>query len=294
MRVDIQRAAQYKAEWQDYKQKAENEAAKLKECHKDIESAMNIYQGVVDRSMKDLDASIEEERKKRQEELDITFEESKKKLDLQVERYKSDCEKMISQITDMTEHSREENFNMIQHYEDEIEACRQKYEAILAPLQMYEKEQQEKLYYTIQLPEEFRDDIDYLLTVTSTKVQHPDIISKLVWTTYVKPYLDDLCRRADIRDEAGIYKITHIDSGKSYIGKSTNVKKRIQDHMKSTVGISSIADQVVHHEILKTGFWNWTFEVITYCDKEQLSELEKYYIEFFKSQEYGFNRREGG
>ena len=49
--------------------------------------------------------------------------------------------------------------------------------------------------------------------------------------------------------------------------------------------MKSIADQAVHHEILKTGIWNWTIEVIIYCDKDKLSELEKYYIDFFKTQE---------
>ena len=31
-----------------------------------------------------------------------------------------------------------------------------------------------------------------------------------------------------------------------------------------------------------------------YCDKEQLNELEKYYIDFFKSNEFGFNKTKGG
>jgi len=80
----------------------------------------------------------------------------------------------------------------------------------------------------------------------------------------------------------------------AYIGKSTDVKKRIADHFKSSIGIKSIADQAVHHAILKEGFWNWTIEVITYADKDQLNELEKYYIEFFKTQEYGYNKNSGG
>jgi len=72
------------------------------------------------------------------------------------------------------------------------------------------------------------------------------------------------------------------------------VKNRIADHFKSSVGIKSIADQAVHHAILKEGFWNWLIEVITYCEKDQLNELEKYYIEFFKCQEFGYNKTGGG
>ena len=133
------------------------------------------------------------------------------------------------------------------------------------------------------MPEEFHDDIDFLLNTVSKKVQHPDIISKLVWAEYVKPYLTETFKRVGITSDPGIYKLTNLDSGKAYIGKSTDIKKRIQDHFKSAVGIASIADQYVHHEILRTGFWNWSIECIIYCDKDKLSELEKYYIEFFKT-----------
>jgi len=73
-------------------------------------------------------------------------------------------------------------------------------------------------------------------------VQHPDIISKLVWAEYVKPNLDNTFKRIEIKAEPGIYKLTSLENGMSYIGKSTNVKNRIQDHFKSSIGIKSIAD----------------------------------------------------
>jgi len=92
------------------------------------------------------------------------------------------------------------------------------------------------------LPEEFHDDIEFLLTTVAAKVQHPDIISKLVWTEYVKPNLDNTFKRIEIRPESGIYKLTSLETEMSYIGKSTDVKKRIADHFKSAVGIRSIAD----------------------------------------------------
>ena len=169
-----------------------------------------------------------------------------------------------------------------------------KFQAILAPLQQYEKDKQERLYYTIQVPDEYKDDIDFLLTTVSQRIQHPDIINKLVWAEYVKPYIDETFKRVGIEDKPGIYKLTSLLNGKSYIGKSTNIKKRISDHFKASIKLESIAHQAVHDEILKTGFWNWIIEVVIYCEKTQLSELEKYYINFFKTQEWGFNKNQGG
>ena len=181
-----------------------------------------------------------------------------------------------------------------QEYQKQAEQEKEKLNGIISSLAQYEKEQQEKLFYTIQLQPEYYEDIEFLLTTVAAKVQHPDIISKLVWAEYVKPNLDNTFKRLDIKPEPGIYKLTSLQNGKCYIGKSTNVKNRIADHFKSVVGIKSIADQAVHHAILKEGFWNWTIEVITYCDKEKLSELEKYYIDFFKAQEFGYNKNSGG
>lgn len=238
-----------------------------------------------------------------------TIEDTKNQQEMQLQNYLNEKKQNIeAEIISIENKYAEKELQLVNEYSENVASITQKideymnklndqqqlYESILGPLKQYEKDQQEKLFYTIQVPEEYREDINYLLTVVNAQVKHPDIISKLVWTEYIKPYMDDMIKRVGIKDEPGIYKITNIDSGKPYIGKSTNVKKRLQDHIKSSVGISSIADQFVHHEILKTGLWNWTFEVITYCDKDKLSELEKYYINFFKTQEFGYNRKEGG
>lgn len=184
--------------------------------------------------------------------------------------------------------------DQINKYNESIAAAKEKFESIERTMRAYDAEQQAKLFYTIQLPEEYHEDIEFLLTTVAAKVQHPDIISKLVWAEYVKPNLDNTFKRIEIKPEPGIYKLTSLKNGKCYIGKSTNVKNRIADHFKSTIGIKSIADQAVHHAILKEGFWNWQIEIVTYCDKDKLSELEKYYIEFFKAQDYGYNKNSGG
>lgn len=37
------------------------------------------------------------------------------------------------------------------------------------------------------------------------------------------------------------------------------------------------------------GLWNFQFELLEECDKSKLGEREKYYIEFFQTQKYGYN-----
>jgi hypothetical protein len=44
----------------------------------------------------------------------------------------------------------------------------------------------------------------------------------------------------------------------------------------------------------KYGIENFTFEVVERAPKEKLPELEKFYIDFYKTKEYGMNERKGG
>ena len=275
-------------------EKTEYEKCKLEECKKDLQAALDVYQDITDNKLKEIDASMEEQRQKRQTDLDNEIQSKaelveKIKLEAQTEinEIYMHCADEIAQAVKDTEEEKE----MLQ---TEIKGWESRWLAILNSVKRIEQDKQKKLFYTIQLPEEYQEDIEFLLTTVAAKVQHPDIISKLVWTEYVKPNLEDTFKRIEIKAEPGIYKLTSLINGKCYIGKSTNVKTRITDHFKSVVGIKSIADQAVHHAIFNEGFWNWQIEIITYCDKEQLSELEKYYIEFFKAQEFGYNKNSGG
>ena len=276
------------------KEKREYEEYKLEECKKDLQVALDTYHDITDNKLKEIDASIEEQRNKRQESLDAEIRSQtelankiKEELEKSVKEAQEWCNSEIAQAVNDAKIKCDE-------YHLQIESEQEKLSSIQKILKQYDAEQQEKLFYTIQVPEEYKEDIEFLLTTVAAKVQHPDIISKLVWAEYVKPYLDDTFKRIEIKSEPGIYKLTSLQNGKCYVGKSTNVKNRIADHFKSAVGIKSIADQAVHHAILKEGFWNWLIEIITYCDKDKLNEMEKYYIEFFKCQEFGYNKTGGG
>ena len=267
-------------------------------CEKQIKRSQEEYRQSVEKQAKDLDNFYKENKQRRleqlQSEIDSIKAKSEELLQRDLEKEKDECDKQKEEYLTV--------YNTLiaglearkAEIEADVQFQEERFQGLLKPLQQYEKEQQEKLYYTIQVPEEYHSDIDYLLTTVAQQIRHPDIISKLVWAEYIKPAMDETIKRLNIEEKGGIYKITNINTGKCYIGKSTNVKKRLQDHFKSSVGISSIADQAVHHAILQEGLWNWAIEIITYCDKDKLNELEKYYIEFFKAQEYGYNKTGGG
>lgn len=177
---------------------------------------------------------------------------------------------------------------------EKIAARRKQYEDYIAPFQLLEKEQMEKLFWCIQIPEQDRPDIHYLLSVVSPQVRNRDVIPKVVWQEYIQKPTQDLMKRIEAEDKPGIYKITNVKTNKCYVGKSTKVRQRLIDHIKGSLGISTISDQLIHHAMLEEGLWNWTFEVVCYCDKDELGDKEKFYIENYKSREYGYNIAAGG
>lgn len=232
-------------------------------------------------------ALLEQEYKEKKANIEV-------EIQLDTDRLRTAYEQVVAEYQEALKTLESEQTAEKERIHNDIKDQMDRLTSLMEPIKLYEKETQAAKFYTIQVPEEYQSDIEFLLTSVAPHVAHPDIINKLIWTEYVRPYIEDTFKRVGIEDKPGIYKLTNMLNKKSYIGKSTNIKKRIADHFKSVVGIQSIADQAVHHEILKTGLWNWAIEVIIYCDKDKLSELEKYYIDFFKTQEYGYNRTSGG
>lgn len=283
---------------QDYdKSKLEKYQKHLQDCQNLANEAQDKYNTLIHKYEEEeskIDKNLVAYQEKRTKELEALYSQKQDNLKLKLQNYEAETQKSLD---DIQKNYQEVVLTLEQQstaLENEVTFARERYEGLLTPLKQYELDKQQRLYYTIQIPEEYQPDIDFLLNTVSQKVRHPDIINKLVWSEYVKPYIDETFKRAGIESKSGIYKITNIDSGKAYIGKSTDIKKRLTDHFKSAVGITSIADQAVHHAILKEGLWNWTIESIIYCDKDKLSELEKYYIDFFHTNTFGYNKTGGG
>ena len=86
----------------------------------------------------------------------------------------------------------------------------------------------------------------------------------------------------------GIYKITKKSNGKSYIGQSNDIERRLAEHKYKT-------DIPVEIAIQKYGIDAFTYEVIEECELSQLDEREKYWIAYYNTfKGIGYNCNEGG
>ena len=95
------------------------------------------------------------------------------------------------------------------------------------------------------------------------------------------------------REPSGIYKITRLKTNEIYIGKSTNIKNRFQQHAKSVFNCGTISHSILHKTMEKDGIENFTFELLEEVPKEKLSEREKYWIQFYDTVKYGMNEKVG-
>lgn len=103
-----------------------------------------------------------------------------------------------------------------------------------------------------------------------------------------------MIKRVVPTDISGIYKITYLPTGESYIGRSTSIQKRFIEHIKSSLNLGTIAHSSLHTKMACDGVWNFSFEILEKVEKSKLNEREKYWIDFYDTKKYGLNQKEGG
>ena len=95
------------------------------------------------------------------------------------------------------------------------------------------------------------------------------------------------------KNPSGIYKVANTKTNEIYIGKSAKIADRFSNHIKSAYGLEGVAESQFQRALKKYGIDMFTWELLEECQKENLSEREKYYIVFYGTKEYGYNQREG-
>lgn len=89
----------------------------------------------------------------------------------------------------------------------------------------------------------------------------------------------------------GIYKYTNKINGQIYIGQSSDISSRYEQHIYDA---AKRAKTVIDKAIQKYGIENFNFEIIEECSKEELDSREKYWIQYYDSYNNGYNSTIGG
>ena len=78
-----------------------------------------------------------------------------------------------------------------------------------------------------------------------------------------------------------------------YIGQAVDVANRWKQHAKCGLGIDTPIGNKLYASMQKDNIWNFSWELLEECSKDQLDEKEKFYIELYQAYEYGYNSTKG-
>ena len=148
-------------------------------------------------------------------------------------------------------------------------------------------------FYCLDISDADKIDIAKLEALKPS-LNKPRVLSMLIWQTWFQKPLKALSANVvGATDATGIYKITNIKTKECYIGQAMHIKERWAEHAKCGLGIDTPAGNKLYKAIQEFGLWNFSFEVLEKCPREQLNEKEKYYIDLYSSYDYGYNSTRG-
>jgi hypothetical protein len=205
-----------------------------------------------------------------------------------IKEYKDDSLNVINELTNKI------NVTELEFQKQQAELAKQKNitaAAIDANKRALE-ESDKKNYYRIQINSVDLNDINKLRSI-APGLRNREPLDKVIWKTYYeKPTAALLGRVIGANIKTGIYKITNLNNGMCYIGQSVNLADRWKAHIKAGLGIDSSNNKL--YTAMKTdGVENFTFEIIEECDRSQLNEQEKFWINYFQSETFGYNSTKG-
>ncbi len=251
--------------------------------------------------------------------IEATISDKKKVVDVEVQAYREvETQKAATAITQWAATARSQEEASLCSYRDEVAQSKSKMQEELARTQQeidaakaeladYKKKQdavneailrqreldEKQDFYRVCLSEFTIEDISLLQEIRQ-KLHTSESLNKLIYDVYVSKAVQEMVKRVlQGGAPSGIYKITRMKTGEIYIGKSTNVKDRWQQHCKTVFGAGTIAHSILHTTMQKDGLQNFTFELVEEVPKDKLTEREKYWIDFYGSKKYGLNEKNG-
>lgn len=231
--------------------------------------------------------------------LDAEYNLKEQEFDADLENldklYADQHDTLLREMSDNTARANEQkeqlnrDLDIIRRELEKIRATR----AATMDAQLREQEIKDKAtFYTIQLNEADKRDVAYLQSI-EYNLREARPLRMLIWTTFYRDKVNDLTARVGAVGATGIYKITHIDSGISYIGQARDIKERWVAHVKCSLGIDTPVTSQLYAFTREKGIDNFTFEILEKCSANELNEKEKFYIDLYQTYDYGLNKTRG-
>ena len=260
----------------------EKEAKKIQQ---EISEKQNFNNSLFKIREDELNRLIEAKRQEKESALSILIEKEKQQRFLRLDQEEKEkislYTKQFDEFLEGIELNKQKYLEEINEVKKELTEFSEKRAAINEAIRRERELEEAEDFFRIVVPQEDQEDIEIFNTI-APRLRNKEALNKLIYSVFIQRPMDEMIKRVTAgRDISGIYKITYLKTGEAYIGKTTNIKKRWGEHVKSSLDIGTIAHSSFHNRLKKDGLWNYTFEILEEVPKEQLTEREKFYIQLY-------------
>lgn len=90
-----------------------------------------------------------------------------------------------------------------------------------------------------------------------------------------------------------VYAVTHLPTGKLYIGASINAEYRLLYNHRSSLRRGASENRFLQEDWNRYGEMQFSFEIVEVCSEENLRDREKFHIDFFADSGLLYNIHRG-
>lgn len=226
-----------------------------------------------------IESSLEQKKAKMIEDLNTEIElrkEQNKQLKIELAKWIEE-EKLAAQLE-------------VESIQEWIEDWRSKQNAVVESYKKLDELKNKDSHHRIVLSDD--EEMELLeLNKAIRKLKNPLPFRKAVYDIYYKPKINELVLRViGQRKVCGIYKIIHVDSGRTYVGQSVDIGNRWKQHAKRGAGADVLTANKLYPAMIEFGLESFHFEIVEEIeDTNKLNEAEKYWQDYFKAQEFGYS-----
>ena len=295
---DIGRAAEesYKKELQEKTLKIEQDIAAIEEkknnLSKKYQDAILEFENDYKNKTEDKKVAIEKIMQEQIQEMKAENEKQRIEIDKQKKEIFDDYGEVVKEYEGMKARAKEKYDKVMEEYNTTITKKKEEIQNLIEQFKKDEEARKEADFYRIPISSAAKNDIDKLKGVAA-QLSKPATLYKLIWKEYYENGFNAMIGRVlgGDKDKSGIYKITNINNQMVYIGQAVNIGSRWRTHVKRGLGCEEKTNNRLYTALWEEGVENFTFQVVEFCDRKDLTEREKFYISFYNTKEYGYNSK---
>lgn len=295
---DIGKAAEelYKKELQEKTLKIEQDIAAIEEkknnLSKKYQDAILEFENDYKNKTEDKKVAIEKIMQEQIQEMKAENEKQRIEIDKQKKEIFDDYGEVVKEYEGMKVRAKEKYDKVMEEYNTTITKKKEEIQNLIEQFKKDEEARKEADFYRIAIPESFKDDITKLKSIAA-QLSKPSTLYKLIWKEYYENSFNAMIGRVlgGDADKSGIYKITNINNQMVYIGQAVNIGSRWRTHVKRGLKAEEGTSNRLYTALWEEGVENFTFQVVEFCDRKDLTEREKFYISFYNTKEYGYNSK---